>query len=170
MRKLLLLLGGILACSLWPVSQGLAQTPKKIGENHAWVAYTYKDNGNTVCFMASAPEKMEGKYTRRDDPFALVTHHPAEGVSGEASLVAGYTYRKDSDVTVTIGERNFSLVTEDDRAWTSGTEDDARLVKAMISGIRMTVVGYSSRGTKTTDTYSLKGFTATKKLIDQACK
>jgi hypothetical protein len=34
----------------------------------------------------------------------------------------------------------------------------------------MVVSGQSSRGTKTTDTYSLTGFTATKKLIDQTCK
>jgi hypothetical protein len=34
----------------------------------------------------------------------------------------------------------------------------------------MVVVGISSRGTKTTDTYSLSGFTAMKKRIDMACR
>ena len=46
----------------------------------------------------------------------------------------------------------------------------AKLVRAMKSGNRMVVYGTSSRGTKTTDTYSLSGFTAMKKRIDKACK
>jgi len=40
----------------------------------------------------------------------------------------------------------------------------------MKGGNRMVVYGTSSRGTKTTDTYSLSGFTAMKKRIDKACK
>jgi hypothetical protein len=34
----------------------------------------------------------------------------------------------------------------------------------------LTVVGFSSRVKKTTDTYSLAGFTKTKNLIDKTCK
>ena len=34
----------------------------------------------------------------------------------------------------------------------------------------MTVKGISGRGTKTTDTYSLKGFTAAYRTIGKACK
>jgi hypothetical protein len=40
----------------------------------------------------------------------------------------------------------------------------------MKRGTKMSVVGTSSRGTKTTDTYSLSGFTKTKNLIDKTCK
>ena len=40
----------------------------------------------------------------------------------------------------------------------------------MIRGARLVVKGTSSRGTKTTDTYSLKGFSAAFKAIGKACK
>jgi hypothetical protein len=40
----------------------------------------------------------------------------------------------------------------------------------MKRGNKMTVIGTSSRGTKTTDTYSLAGFTKTKAVIDKTCK
>jgi hypothetical protein len=40
----------------------------------------------------------------------------------------------------------------------------------MKRGSKMTVVGVSSRGTKTTDTYSLAGFTKAKNLMDKTCK
>jgi hypothetical protein len=39
----------------------------------------------------------------------------------------------------------------------------------MKRGRAMTVVGTSSRGTVTTDSYSLAGFTKTKNLIDKTC-
>ena len=44
------------------------------------------------------------------------------------------------------------------------------VVDAMIRGARLVVKGTSSRGTKTTDTYSLKGFSAAFKAIGKACK
>jgi hypothetical protein len=40
----------------------------------------------------------------------------------------------------------------------------------MKRGNKMTIIGTSSRGTKTTDTYSLAGFTKTKAVIDKTCK
>jgi hypothetical protein len=39
-----------------------------------------------------------------------------------------------------------------------------------VKGAAMVVVGTSERGTKTTDTYSLKGFTAAYGAISKACK
>ena len=38
--------------------------------------------------------------------------------------------------------------------------DDDKIIFAMKKGIKLTVKGESSLGTKTTDTYTLKGFTA----------
>ena len=69
-----------------------------------------------------------------------------------------------------INKKTFKLFTQQDGAWSANPELDAKLVRAMKSGNRMVVYGISSRGTKTTDTYSLSGFTAMKKRIDKACK
>jgi len=44
------------------------------------------------------------------------------------------------------------------------------MITAMKRGSKMLVVGTSSRGTVTTDTYSLSGFTKTKSTIDKTCK
>jgi hypothetical protein len=43
------------------------------------------------------------------------------------------------------------------------------MVEAMVNGADMIVKGMSARGTETADTYSLIGFTATKKVIDKTC-
>ena len=69
-----------------------------------------------------------------------------------------------------IDGKKFSLFTFVGRAYAESEEDDIAMIRAMKRGSKMTVVGTSSRGTKTTDTYSLSGFTKTKNLIDKTCK
>jgi len=146
-----------------------AQTVIPGGENGDWKAYTFRKGEATVCYMASAPRKSVGDYTKRDPAFVLVTNDPTTGGRGEVSLVAGYAYKDDSTVSVAIGGRTFDLFTANDKAWTQGPEDDRDMVAAMVNGSDMVVKGVSSRSTETTDTYSLIGFTATKKTIDKTC-
>jgi hypothetical protein len=146
-----------------------AQTLQELGGHGKWTAYSFKDGGNTVCYMASAPTKQRGNYKKRGEPYALVTNRPARKTKGEVNFVAGYTFKKDAPLTVTINKKKFELFTTDDRAWSPDAKTDESLVNAMVRGSSMTVVGHSSRDTKTTDTYSLSGFTATKKLVDRAC-
>ncbi|MCE2510856.1 MAG: invasion associated locus B family protein, partial [Alphaproteobacteria bacterium] len=62
-----------------------------------------------------------------------------------------------------------SLFTEGDMAWAAETKTDQALVAALKKGNRMVVTGTSKRGTKTTDTYSLAGFTASHRAINLAC-
>ena len=85
-------------------------------------------------------------------------------------IIAGYRYKSQSDVTMTIDRNKFKLFTIEDRAYAESEEDDTRIIAAMKRGSKMTVVGTSSRDTVTTDTYSLLGFSKTKSVIDKTCK
>ena len=76
---------------------------------------------------------------------------------------------QNSTVQVKIGGEAFQLFTSEDGAWTANKDEDRRLVKSMVRGNRMIVKGTSSRGTATTDTYSLKGFTAAYNAITESC-
>ncbi len=147
----------------------LAQGIERLGDFEAWNAYRFNENGNAACYIASAPKKAEGNYTKRGDVFAIVTHRPAESRRDEVSFIAGYSYQTDSWVDVTIGEEAFKLFTQDDGAWAPDKEADAALVNAMIKGRDMVVKGTSSRGTETMDTYSLNGFTKAYQAINKAC-
>ena len=60
--------------------------------------------------------------------------------------------------------------TGDKYAWPPEAAVTRRLVKAMRAGRDMVVNGVSTRGTKTTDTFSLLGFTAAHKAISKACR
>ena len=149
-------------------SSARSQTP--LGTYDEWEALTDKDGGKTVCYIGSMPQKRQGKYKKRDDTYVLITHRPAEKRINELSVQAGYTYKKLSDVEVTIGKQVFELFTDGQHAFAKDSEADKKLVKAMIHGTIMIVRGTSSRGTLTTDTYSLKGFTAAYEAIGKACK
>ncbi|MEQ8388817.1 MAG: invasion associated locus B family protein [Alphaproteobacteria bacterium] len=152
-----------------------AAAPTFIGMFGAWAAYEAEVSGNDgagrVCYIASEPYEDEGNYTRRGDIFAQVSHWPGRngGVTGEVSFIAGYTYEEGSTVEVTVGGRAFKLFTQNNKAWLASQADEEALVQAMIRGTDMVVTGTSSRGTLTTDTYSLKGFTAAYRKISEAC-
>ncbi len=146
-----------------------AQGIQRIGDYGDWSAFQFSEDGNPACYMSSEPTKATGNYKRRGDVFAIVTHRPAEKRIGEVSIIAGYVYKKDSPVAVAIGTQGFELFTQDDGAWALDAATDKKLVQAMRKGNRMVVEGTSSRGTLTTDTYSLKGFTKAYRAIGKAC-
>ena len=148
---------------------GQAQEVEYLGTNRDWHAFQYVENGNRVCYMASRPLEEEGDYTVRGDVFVLVTHRPAENSRDVVSFIAGYSFASDREVSVTIGGDTFRLFTEDDTAWARDEATDRRLIQAMRRGADMVVRGTSARGTLTTDTYSLFGFSATYSQIGEAC-
>ena len=159
------LLAGALLCA--PVAQ--AQEPRTLGTFRDWSAFTHADGATRVCFIASQPKKAEGNYTQRGDIWALVTHRSPAGERDVVQIITGYNYMEDAPVTITIGDEEFTLFGKDENAWTFTRHDDRDLVTAMKAGINMIVDGKSWRGTRTTDTYSLLGFTAAYDTISQTC-
>ena len=117
----------------------------------------------------SGAKRDEGNYTQRGDIFAIVTHRPGEGTRDEVSIVAGYTYKKDSTVELRVGDRKWALFTDADGAFAADADTDRAIVQAMIKGSTMVVKGASSRGTATTDTYSLIGVTKAHGAVGKAC-
>jgi invasion protein IalB len=149
---------------------------KTIGTHGEWTAFTDKENGKPLCYIGSAPKKAEGAYTSRGATYVLVSIRPAEASNGVVTVEAGYSYKPDSKVNVDIDGAKYELYTrnrDNDKkgdAWAVGNDGDKALIAAMKSGKTMVVKGTSSRGTLTTDTYSLAGFSAAYNAIDQACR
>ena len=157
----------LIACILPAVA--LAQGPKLIGEYRDWDAYEYLEGGKTVCYVASTPKDSQPRNVRHGDVYAEVTQRPTQSIADEVSVYVGYDYRSDSAVTVTIDGQTFELFTKGNAAWAEDAESDRALVQAMMKGGSMVVRGISARGTNTTYTYSLLGFTAARAAIRQAC-
>ncbi|MBU6234285.1 MAG: hypothetical protein KGQ41_00430 [Alphaproteobacteria bacterium] len=161
----LLALGLFLACA-----PALADEPKLLSTHNDWTAYSFKENGGTVCYMASTPKKSEGNYKKRDQVFALVTHRPSENTKNVFSFIAGYTYKPGSDVTVTFDDKQtFTLFTNKDMAWAKDAETDNKITESLRKGSKMVVKGESVRGTQTVDNFSLKGTGGAHEAINKAC-
>ncbi len=147
-----------------------AQDPTVLGVHDAWIAYKIVEGGHPVCYMASTPVKAEGNYTRRGDIFALITHRPAQNARNVFEYKTGYPYRPESTVALTIDGRGFTLFTVDERAFARDSATDDAIAQAVREGLEMVVVGTSARGTRTTDTFSLRGSNAAYQAITAACR
>jgi hypothetical protein len=134
-----------------------------------WSAFTDGKAKAKTCYIASVPKKEIGKYKSRGNTYILVTHRPTEKSRDVFELRAGYVYRKDSEVVVNIDGQVYKLFTDRGTAWAHDPKADRSISRMMIRGKSMIVTGFSGRGTKTEDTYSLSGFTAAYKAIGKAC-
>lgn len=169
MRPIMLKMVLALAFGFSAVNCAAAQQ-RSLGSFGDWTAVVDGSGPKKLCYAGSVPKKAEGKYTSRGDIHLLVTHRPADKVSGEVSVTAGYTYTDGKDAEVQIDGKTFKLFTRGGNAWAYDAAADREIVAAMKAGRKMIIQGTSSRGTATTDTYSLSGFTAALNAIDKACK
>ena len=142
-----------------------------IGNFGDWSAFHDGTGRDKTCYIASLPKTTAPQGVSRGKTYVLVTHRPAEKTRNVIELRAGYAYREGSEVELSVdGNKPFELFTNDGSAWAHDSPTDQAIAEAMKKGIKMTVVGTSSRGTKTTDTYSLSGISAALAAIDKECK
>ena len=136
-----------------------------------WSVYRDDSGAERICYMSSEPKKLRGDYDRnnRGETRVFVSHF-GKSDRNVVSVLAGYKYQKQSDVTFNIDGKETVLFTQDNRAYSFNEADDATLVTGMKRGSKLTVTGISSRGNKTIDEYSLSGFTKAKALLDKLCK
>jgi len=85
------------------------------------------------------------------------------------SIVAGYVFKKQSAVELSVDGNKQSFFTLEDRAWSIDPDEDKKIIRNMKRGNKLTVTGVSSRGNKTIDVYSLSGFTKAKQMLDKIC-
>lgn len=175
-KPVLHLFAGSLAL-LWGLAAGGAALAEDkidlIGGFNDWDAFTMrKSDGEKLCYMVSTPKSTKASKANvlRGDIYVIVTHRPKVKVRDQVNVVAGYPYKEKSETTATIdGKTRFTLFTEGDGAWLFTSKDDSNMVKAMRRGKGMVVTGISSRGTTTTDYYSLSGFTAAHNAMSRTC-
>ena len=138
-----------------------------------WCAGEYKTNGTKSCIMISTPinEKGEPPYKSRGEVVATIYHIPSEDNTGVVYITTGYTYKKGAIVTLKIDQNKkheFNVI-ENDSAFTDDENVDKQIIIEMKKGNKMKVIGFSSRNTKTTDIYSLVGFSAAYTYISNLC-
>ena len=145
--------------------------PTLLGQFGEWGAYTASPGGKKVCFALAKPTSSETVPANRprNPAYMFVSTRPADKVTNELSLTIGYAFRASSEATAEIGSTTFALSTQQDGAWIKNGAEQAHMVDAMRAGQSVVVKGVSGHGTKSTDTFSLKGFSQAIDRADQDC-
>ena len=145
-------------------------TPTRLGAADSWVAYSSAEKGGQICYVVGQPAKTEPANIKRDPIHLLVTHNTADKTTNVISFIAGYKFKDGSEAPLAVGDKSFDLFTKDDTAWARDPATDKAIVAAMLKGKQAVIKGSSAKGTATTDTYNLAGFSKVIEDIDKACK
>lgn len=155
-----------------PAAAAGGATPTLLGQFGDWGAYSAVPGGKKVCFVLAKPGNSASSPANRprDASYFFISTRPAEKVKEEVSLIIGYPFKPNSDAMVEIGQATFPMYTQNDGAWIKNAAEETRMVEAMRKGNDIVVKGESGRGTKTTDSYSLKGLAQALDRIGQECR
>lgn len=153
-----------------PVAGGAE--PTLIGQFGTWGAYSAAPNGKKVCFALAKPSssKTNPPNRPRDPAYAFVSTRPAEKVNNEISVMIGYALKPGSESSVEVGGAAFAMYSQGDGLWIKNAAEEERMVEAMRKSADLVVKGISSKGTETTDTFSLKGLAQALDRISQDCR
>ena len=144
----------------------LAGNSKLLGKFDDWKTYLYSDKAGKVCYAVSLPKPNPKGSTRRGDAHLSVTDRTADHSIWVVTVSGGYTYKKETPAQIDVEGAKFGFYTAGDRAWTT---DDKAVVRAMLKGRAIFAYGTSTKGWRSTDIYSLKGFPQALAEIDRAC-
>jgi Invasion associated locus B (IalB) protein len=154
-----------------PPAMGGVQ-PKLLGQYAEWGAYTASPGGKKVCFAIAKPSSSETVPPNRprNPIYMFISTRPAEKVTNEVSIVAGYPFKAGAEATAAVGSTSFPLYTQQDGAWIKNAADEANMVNAMRSGQTALIKGVSAKGTQSSDTFALKGLAQALDRAAQECK
>jgi hypothetical protein len=146
--------------------------PTLLGQFGDWGAYKATPGGKPVCFAISKPTSAvtDPAGRSRDASYLFISTRPAEKVKNEVSTVVGYPQKPSANTTATIGAQTYAMYPQNDGAWIRNAAEEAKMVDAMRKGSDIVIRSESSRGTKTTDTYSLKGISEALDKVAEECK
>jgi hypothetical protein len=141
-------------------------TTNRVEAKTDWSVFQENIGGTKQCWVVTAPTKVvnmrNGKKVdaTRSEILLFVTYVPASGIKGEVSFEGGYPFRDNSIVQMEIGSTKYDLYPSGETAWSASPADDAKIRSSMQKGATAVLKAVSGRGTETTDTFSLAGFTA----------
>lgn len=155
----------------WAMPAAAAE-PVLLESHDTWQAYAQGEGESRECWASAKPARWNAsrKNVRRGGIYLTVTLRPAKGVVNEVAYRAGYPIKEGEPVTVEVaGQKSNLPITEGENAWPKTPLDDAVLVEAFRQGNQAVVRALSARGTSTTDTFSLIGFTKALERAAGAC-
>ena len=92
------------------------------------------------CFIGSAPVETDLPESKQRGITYILVYRINKSKDAIVQIAAGYPYKKDQNVDVTIDNVQFDFYSDDDTAWSN---DDNKVIFAMKKGIKLTAQGES---------------------------
>lgn len=161
---------GLVLCGVTAQAQ---ETTNRVDAETDWSVFV--ETNPTECWAVTAPKETvntrDGRVVsvRRSEILFMVFYRPSQDVKGQVAFTGGYPFATGRSITLDVDGTKFELSTKGEWAWPPTPGDDAKIVAAMKRGAKAIIVGQSGRGTLTTDTFSLLGFTAALEEAEKRC-
>ena len=134
----------------------LAQEVTLLEKFKDWSAYAATGSPK-VCFAVTKPTDSNPKKIKRGPIFFYISRWPGDNVMDEISVKMGYPFSEGAKATLTVGTAKFELFTKEEGAFVEKPDMETKIIEAMKAGSTMKIDGKSTRGTATSDVYSLNG-------------
>lgn len=151
------------------VGPTLAQAIKQLGTYQSWSAYSASQGSDAICFAMTQASGVTPTPDGYSQGYLYLTNRPAQKITNELNLIAGFDFASDSEATLSVGGRSYALFTRNDAAWLKDVSQSDNLAGIMRAGTSVVVEGTSDKGVKVTETFSLSGATAASHALDKAC-
>lgn len=170
----------VLAMALMTGLAGAAQARDSLGVFESWGAF--RDAETPRCFAIAQPAgasvmargdagdasvrgrrdtsvtgRWDTSVTGRWRPFAAIGYWPRANVRGQVHIRLSREIAMRSPLTLSIGERQFTLTGGRADAWAPNRQVDAAIVAAMRSATSMSLSARARTGAGFADTYRLRG-------------
>ncbi|SDB35755.1 invasion associated locus B family protein [Belnapia rosea] len=147
----------LLASLLAPAAQAQQARPQKLGEFQSWIAASFAEGGQKVCYA----------FTRASRQGVMLTVTHRQGRRDTVTVSAGYAYPRNAEATATVGGTDLPFYTAGS---TAAARDGAAAIRAFRNGREAVLKGPGANGRGTvSDTFPLAGFSAAYDAISKEC-
>ena len=171
MRKIF---GMALGLSLGAALPAAAEPANLLGVFGNWSAYTTGTGSSLTCYALSKPRASRPATAKRSAIYLMVSDWPSRKVKAEPQIIYGYQAKEGAAAALGVGSDKFTFFIRNNgkegSAWLQQLSENPRLVTAMQDGVSAVASGTSTKGTKTSDTYSLAGFNDAMAKVHAACE
>ena len=158
----------ILFYFIFSISQA-EENLKSVGKFKDWETFILSQEGNKICFAQSIPVVRAPKKLKRDPSRLFVSFRSDENIKDEVSVTNGYDFKIKAPVTAKSGKKSYDLFSKGRFAWVVDSDDEKKLIITMKKASRLMIIGNTDKGDRTTDHYSMMGFTKAYNTAKKSC-
>jgi flagellum-specific peptidoglycan hydrolase FlgJ len=143
--------------------------PVLLESYHDWSAYMAQGKEKT-CYALASPKERAPSSLKRDQAYVFISNRPSENVRNEVSIIMGFPMKDNSAAKAEIGNASYDLIAKGTNAWVKNPAQETQFIDAMKKGAKLTVKAASSKGSQTTDSYSLAGLSQALDRVQKECQ